>query len=118
MNREGLESYISNFQFKSGIPEIRSGYTITISERIIEGKKSRIQKFQGLVISNHHKKKVTHNVLLRKKFDEFWIEKRFFLHSPLIEDIKIDCIGHARRANLFYLRNKKGLADKLKRLRK
>lgn len=70
MNKEGLDSYVGSFQFKKGIPEIRSGYVLTISERITEGKKSRIQKFQGMVISNHHKNKFTHNVLLRKKFDD------------------------------------------------
>ncbi|GCE63339.1 50S ribosomal protein L19 [Candidatus Mycoplasma haematohominis] len=118
MNKEELNSYISAFQFKEGIPEIRSGYTITVSERITEGKKSRIQKFQGIVISNHHKKRITHNVLLRKKLDEFWIEKRFFLHSPLIEEIKIDNLARTRRANLYYLRNYRGLTERLRRMRK
>lgn len=118
MNKVGLEKYLNDFQFKKDIPEIKSGYVVTISERITEGKKSRIQKFQGLVISNHHKNKYTHNILLRKKFDDFWIEKRFFLHSPLIEEIKVDQVGYSRRANLYYLRNYKGLTEKLRRLRK
>lgn len=119
MNKEEINSYIAAIQFKENIiPEIRSGYIVTISERITEGKKSRIQKFQGIVISNHHKRRVSHNILLRKKLNDCWIEKRFFLHSPLIEDIKIDEYGRSRRANLYYLRTYKGLTEKLRRLKK
>lgn len=119
MNRESINAYIAGMQFKEeGIPDIRPGYVITVSERITEGKKSRIQQFQGIVISNHHRNRVTHNVLLRKKLDECWIEKRFFLHSPLIEKIEVDALGKARRANLYYLRNYRGLTERLRRLRR
>lgn len=118
MNKEELNGYVKAFQFKPDLPEIRSGYTITISERITEGKRSRIQKFQGIVISNHHKRRTTHNLLLRKKLDDFWIEKRFFLHSPLVEAIKVDNLARTRRTNLYYLRNSRGLTERLRRMRK
>lgn len=118
MNREGINAYVADMQFKEGIPEIRPGYVITVSERITEGKKSRIQQFQGIVISNNHRNRTVHNVLLRKKLDDCWIEKRFFLHSPLIEKIEVDSLGKARRAKLYYLRNNRGLTERLRRLRK
>lgn len=70
MNREGINAYVADMQFKEGIPEIRPGYVITVSERITEGKKSRIQQFQGIVISNNHSNRTVHNVLLRKKLDD------------------------------------------------
>ncbi|AEG73020.1 50S ribosomal protein L19 [Mycoplasma haemofelis Ohio2] len=118
MNKVSIVSFVESFQCKKNIPNIAPGYVITVSERIIEGKKSRIQKFQGMVISNKHPNRLTHNVLLRKKIDEFWVEKRFFLHSPLIEDISVDKLASARRANLYYLRESKGLAEKIRRLKK
>ncbi|OAL10173.1 50S ribosomal protein L19 [Candidatus Mycoplasma haematobovis] len=118
MNKVALTELVESWQCKVNIPNIAPGYTVTISERVVEGKKSRIQKFQGIVISNKHRGRLTHNLLIRRKFDDFWVEKRFFLHSPLIEEITIDRLAHARRANLYYLRKPKGLAEKLRRLKK
>lgn len=118
INKVDLINLVESWQAKTDIPNIAPGYTVTISERVIEGKKSRIQKFQGIVISNKHRGRLTHNLLIRRKFDNFWVEKRFFLHSPLVEEITIDKLAHARRANLYYLRTQKGLAEKLRRLKK
>ena len=89
------------------LPEINIGDTVVVSQEIVEGKKKRIQKFEGLVIKQQNNRNRT-SVTLRKIVDKIGVEKSFKLYSPLIKNIEIKRRGKARRARLFYLRDRLG----------
>ena len=92
---------------RSGLPSISVGDKVSISKVIVEGKKKRIQKFEGIIIGIQgklSKKKIN----IRKVVDKVGVEKAFLLHSPLVKDIKIISKGKVRRANLNYLRQRIG----------
>lgn len=98
-------------------PNFGPGDTITVSERIFEDKKSRVQKFQGVVLKrrNHG---TDENILVRKEgANGIYVEKMFQLHSPLIEEIKIERRGKVRRAYLTYQRKRSGKAARIKELK-
>lgn len=95
------------FSTKKEFPAFKSGDTITVSYRIIEGNKERIQKYRGVVIriSGHQDKK---RFTVRKVSDNIGVERIFPMDSPFIESIEVNKIGKVRRAKLYYLRNLTG----------
>jgi len=101
-------------QVKEDAADVRVGDILQVFKTIIEGKKKRVQRFEGTVI------KVTgirnrRSFTVRKVLDGVGVEKTFLLHSPLIEDIKIIQRSKVRRSRLFYLRNRIGSkANRLK----
>lgn len=95
---------IENKQKRTDVPEFRSGDTIKVSLRIIEGKKERIQVFEGLVVSrrgNGNSAMFT----VRKVIDGVGAEKIFLLNSRSIAKIEVVKFGKTRRAKLYYLRD-------------
>jgi large subunit ribosomal protein L19 len=90
-------------QVKSDIPEFRSGDTINVHVRVIEGDKERIQQFQGVVISRRGSS-VRETITVRKISDGVGVERIFPIHSPRIAKIERVKEGHVRRAKLYYLR--------------
>lgn len=93
----------------NNLPEFKSGDTIILSYKIREGSKERIQKFQGLVLQ-----KKTTTFTLRKISNGVGVERIFPYNSPFISDIEVLKKGKVRRARLFYLREAKGKAAKIK----
>jgi large subunit ribosomal protein L19 len=94
-------------------PDFRPGDTIKVHIRIIEGTKERVQVFQGVVI----KKKrgdMGANFTVRKISHGIGVEKTFALHSPRIEKVEIVTLGKVRRSRLYYLRDLKGKAARIK----
>ena len=89
------------------IPEVNIGDTVVISQEIVEGKKKRIQKFEGLVIKQQNNNQRT-SITLRKIVDKIGVEKSFKIYSPLVKNIEITRRGKVRRARLFYLRDRLG----------
>lgn len=89
------------------------GDTISVSFKIKEGDKERIQQFQGVVIQMKGTG-VTATVTVRKSSGNVYVERVFPLYSPLIADIKIVKRGRVRRAKLFYLRGRIGKATRIK----
>lgn len=84
-------------------PEFRSGDTVTVSYRIKEGNKERIQQYRGVVIriSGHGDKK---RFTVRKMSENVGVERIFPIESPFIESITVNKVGKVRRAKLYYLR--------------
>lgn len=92
----------------ANIPDFRSGDTIVVHYRITEGSKTRIQPYEGIVISKKGEGISKTFMVRRVGSDGIGIERIFPLHSPNIEKIDIKKKGKARRAKLYYLRDKKG----------
>ncbi len=98
------------------MPDFKPGDTIEVHQKIREGEKERIQIFQGVVIA---RKSGTTNATftVRKRSFGVGVEKIYPLYSPLIEKIKVVRKGKVRRAKLYYLRDRKGKAARLKEKR-
>ena len=99
--------------YRKEIPPFRVGDTITVSMKIKEGEKQRIQVFTGIVIARRGGG-TRETFMVRKISYGIGVEKIFPLHSPLIENIKVVKQGVVKRAKLYYLRGKKGKAAKVK----
>ena len=102
---------------KKEFDEFGPGDTITVSYRIKEGNKERIQQYRGVVIrisGNEDKKRFT----VRKISDGIGVERIFPIESPFIEAIKVNKYGKVRRAKLYYLRNLTGKKARIKELHK
>lgn len=98
---------------KKEIPPFRIGDTVSVNVRIREGEKERIQKFTGAVIARKGGGS-RETFMVRKISSGIGVERIFPIHSPLIESIKVEKYGVVRRAKLYYLRDKKGKAAKIK----
>ena len=105
---------IEKAQMKKSLPGLNVGDTIRISKTIIEGKKSRTQRFEGSIvrITGSASRK---SVVIRKIMGGVGVEKTYVLHSPLITDIEIVQRCKVRRSRLYYLRDRVGAkANRLK----
>ncbi|MDD4760076.1 MAG: 50S ribosomal protein L19 [Bacteroidaceae bacterium] len=104
--------------FKSGkeYPEFRSGDTISVAYKIVEGNKERIQVFRGVVIkiSGHMDQK---RFTVRKMSGSVGVERIFPMNSPAIDSIKVEKKGKVRRAKLYYLRELTGKKARIKERR-
>ena len=98
---------IEKKMMKKDLPSVNVGDTVVISQEIVEGKKKRIQKFEGVVIKRQNTRQRT-SVTLRKIVDKIGVEKSFMLYSPLVKNIEVTRKGKVRRARLFYLRDRVG----------
>ncbi len=101
---------------RSDVPTFRSGDEIKIHVRVIEGSKSRIQVFQGLVIRRQGSG-VRETFTIRKLSYGVGVERTFPVHTPVIEKYEMVRRGDVRRAKLYYLRDLRGKAAKIKELR-
>ncbi|UCH44031.1 MAG: 50S ribosomal protein L19 [Nitrospiraceae bacterium] len=99
--------------YRKEITPFRIGDTVSVSMKIKEGDKERIQVFTGAVIGRQGSG-VRETFTVRKISSGIGVEKVFPVHSPLIEKIKVNKQGVVRRAKLYYLRDKKGKAAKIK----
>ena len=101
---------------RSDVPDFRAGDTIKVHVKVVEGNRSRIQVFQGVVIRIHGSG-VGRTFTVRKISFGVGVERTFPLHTPVIEKIEIATRGDVRRAKLYYLRNLRGKAAKIKEKR-
>lgn len=101
---------------KSGIPEFRSGDTVRVHVRVVEGNKERIQVFQGVVIARRGGG-TRETFTVRKISGGMGVERVFPLHSPILERIELVRQGKVRRAKLFYLRDLRGKAARIEERR-
>ena len=97
-------------------PAFKSGDTVTIAYRIIEGNKERVQLYRGVVIkiAGHGNKK---RFTVRKMSDNVGVERIFPMDSPFIESIEVNKVGKVRRAKLYYLRELTGKKARIKEKR-
>ena len=101
---------------RTDLPEFRSGDTVKVHVKVVEGNRSRIQVFQGVVIRIHGSG-VGRTFTVRKVSFGVGVERTFPLNSPIFEQIEIVTRGDVRRAKLYYLRNLRGKAAKIKERR-
>ncbi|CAB4573088.1 unannotated protein [freshwater metagenome] len=101
---------------RSDIPEFRAGDTVKVHVNIIEGNRSRIQVFQGVVIGRSGES-VRETFTVRKVSFQVGVERTFPVHSPIIDHIEVVTRGDVRRAKLYYLRNLRGKKAKIKEKR-
>jgi large subunit ribosomal protein L19 len=98
------------------VPDFRPGDTLKVHVRVIEGAKSRIQLFQGVVIRRQGQG-VRETFTVRKVSYGVGVERTFPVHTPVIEKIEVVTRGDVRRAKLYYLRDLRGKAAKIKERR-
>ena len=104
---------IEHEQLKNKIPELKVGNTVKVHVRIKEGNKERIQVFEGIIIKVQGGG-LNQTFTVRKTSYGVGVEKTFLIHSPLVEKVELVRVGKARRAKLFYLRDRVGKAAKTK----
>ena len=102
---------IEHEQLKSKIPDLKVGNTVKVHARIKEGNKERIQVFEGTIIKVQGSG-VNKTFTVRKISYGVGVEKTFLVHSPLVEKVELVRVGKARRAKLFYLRDRVGKSAK------
>lgn len=101
---------------RSDIPDFRAGDTVKVHVNIVEGNRSRIQVFQGVVIGRSGEG-VRETFTVRKISFQVGVERKFPVHSPIIDHIEIVSRGDVRRAKLYYLRDLRGKKAKIKEKR-
>ena len=104
---------IEHEQLKNKIPELKVGNTVRVHVRIKEGNKERIQVFEGIIIKVQGGG-LNQTFTVRKISYGVGVEKTFLVHSPLVEKVELVRVGKARRAKLYYLRDRVGKAAKIK----
>ena len=104
---------ISDASLKQEVPAFAVGDTVKVHVRIKEGNKERIQVFEGIIIKKQGGG-VNSTFTVRKTSYGVGVEKTFLVHSPLVEKVEVVRVGKARRAKLYYLRNRTGKAAKTK----
>jgi large subunit ribosomal protein L19 len=101
---------------RSDIPDFRAGDTLKVHARVVEGNRSRIQIFQGVVIRRQNGG-LRETFTIRKVSFGVGVERTYPIHSPQLDRIEIVSRGDVRRAKLYYLRDLRGKKAKIKELR-
>ena len=96
------------------IPDFKSGDTVAVGGKVIEGNRSRVQTFEGVVISISSGSNISKTFTVRKISNNVGVERIFPIYSPNIDSIKVLKKGKVRRAKLYYLRDRKGKAARVK----
>ena len=113
-NKQILE--IDKASLREDLPEFRAGDSVKVHVRVIEGTRSRIQVFSGVVIARNAGG-IQEAFTVRKVSFGVGVERTYPLHSPIIEKIEVERRGDVRRAKLYYLRELRGKAAKIKEKR-
>ena len=114
INREAVKKIVS----VKKIPEFSPGDTVKVGVKIVEGKRERIQFFEGVCIAKKNRD-INSSFTVRKISFGEGVERTFALYSPVVDSIKVIRSGKVRRAKLYYLRDRKGksarIAEKIKK---
>jgi len=113
MNAQEIINSIEAEQLKSNLPIIHIGDTVKVGVLIQEGGKERVQPYEGTVIAMRNGG-INRTITVRKIFQGVGVERVFLVHSPRISTIQVMRRGKARRAKLYYLRDRVGKATRLK----
>jgi len=104
---------IEHEQMKNKIPALKVGDTVKVHQRIKEGNRERIQVFEGIIIKKQGGG-VNATFTVRRVAYGVGVEKTFLVHSPMVEKVELVRVGKARRAKLYYLRDRLGKSAKTK----
>jgi large subunit ribosomal protein L19 len=107
---------LDNSSKRDDVPAFRPGDTVKVHVRVIEGNRSRVQVFQGVVIRRQGGG-LQETFTVRKVSFGVGVERTFPVHTPIIEKIEVVTRGDVRRAKLYYLRDLRGKAAKIKEKR-
>jgi len=113
---QALLAAVENAQLRKDIPEIRSGDTVRLQVKVVEGNRERLQPFEGVVMRIRGGG-VNRNFTVRRITHGIGVERTFLIHSPRIEKIEVLRHARVRRKQLYYLRGLTGKAARLKELR-
>lgn len=112
-----LVNEVTKNQLRKDLPDFRSGATVRVHVRIKEGEKSRVQVFEG-VVTEKKGGGIGETFTVRKISNGVGVERKFPLHSPIIDKIEVVRQGKVRRNKLRYLRNRSGKSARLKEVRR
>ena len=104
-------------QAKADLVEVRPGDTVRVAVRVVEGNRERVQSFEGTIIRVRNGG-LDRQITVRRISNGVGVERTFFVHSPRVEKIEVLRSGHARRAALYFLRERVGKAATLREKRK
>lgn len=113
MRRNQIIEEIENSQQKDGIPEFGPGDTLVVQVRVREGSRERLQAFEGVVIGKRNRG-LNSAFTVRKISHGVGVERTFQTHSPMIADISVKRRGDVRKAKLYYLRERRGRAARIR----
>ena len=116
MPKLNYEQIINNLQdqyLKDETPDVQIGGNVKIGVKIIEGNKERIQFYEGTVIAKKNSS-INTTITVRKVLQGIGVERVFLIHSPKVDSIQVLRSSKVRRAKLYYLRNLRGKATRLK----
>jgi len=113
-NQQTIDNLNNNF-VKTDLPTIKIGDNVKIGVKIIEGNKERVQFYEGTVIAKKNNS-INTTITVRKVLQGIGVERIFLIHSPKVDSIKVLNSAKVRRSKLYYLRNLKGKASRLKQL--
>ena len=110
---------IEKLHMRQHLPDIRPGDTVRVTQKVKEGDKNRMVKFEGLVLARKHGQGISGTFTVRKVIDGIGVERIYPIHSPTIEKIEILRRSKVRRAKLYYIRDKaaREVRRKMKMLR-
>ena len=113
LNKNHVMNSVHEKFLKKNLPKIRIGDNIRVGVKIIEGNKERVQFYEGTVIAKKNNS-INTTITVRKVLQGIGVERIFLIHSPKIDSIDILRSSKVRRSKLYYLRNLKGKASRLK----
>lgn len=113
INKQQILTEIQNKQMKKDVPNFGPGDSIIVHNRITEGAKTRIQKFEGVVLRRRGSG-LSETFIVRKESNGTWVEEVIQVHSPLVEKIEITRRGKVRRAYITYIRSRAGKSARIK----
>ncbi len=111
-----LLTAVESAQLRKDVPELKSGDTVRLQVKVVEGTRERLQPFEGIVIRLRGGS-INRNFTVRRVTNGVGVERTFLLNSPRIEKIEVLRHARVRRAQLYYLRGLTGKAARLKELR-
>ncbi|WP_077621983.1 50S ribosomal protein L19 [Sediminibacillus massiliensis] len=113
---QNLLEEVSKEQLRTDHPDFRPGDTVKVHVKVVEGTRERIQVFEGVVIKRQNGG-ISETFTVRKISYGVGVERTFPVHSPRVDKIEVSRRGKVRRAKLYYLRNLRGKAARIKEIR-
>lgn len=113
MRRNEIIEEVENAQLKDDLPEFAPGDTVVVQVRVREGSRERLQAFEGVVIGKRNRG-LNSSFTVRKISHGVGVERTFQTHSPVIASISVKRRGDVRKAKLYYLRERRGRAARIR----
>ena len=116
LNSQKIIQSVENNFLKKNLPILKIGDNVKIGVKIIEGSRERVQFYEGTIIARKNKKNnlINTTITVRKILQGIGVERIFLINSPKISSIEVFSSSKVRRAKLYYLRDLKGKASRLK----